>query len=75
MKWKAKFTRPNYEDGTVRLKRCFAWLPVYIDGFFVWLTNYDIMQVYVSEDNKAIIDGENSIVTSKYWKNKGKRCK
>lgn len=47
MKWKARFTIPKYTAGTTRIKTVFALLPVYIDGYFVWLRNYEILQAYI----------------------------
>jgi hypothetical protein len=75
MQWKAKYTKADYPEGATRLKRCFAWLPLYIDGTMIWLETYDTLQGYIYDKDELVIDGEKVVVITKYWKNKGKRCK
>lgn len=58
MKWKAKITRPEIKQGSTRLKRVFAWLPKYIDGSFIWLETYEILQMYIIATHNVIIDDE-----------------
>jgi hypothetical protein len=47
MKWKAE---SNKKEGTIRVRRKFAWLPVhfYIDTelYYVWLETYEITEEY-----------------------------
>lgn len=75
MKWKAKYTRADFANGTTRLKRCFAWLPVYISGNIVWLETYEILQVYSIISQKIIIDEKETIFANGNWLNLSKRCK
>lgn len=56
MIWKAKYTRADYANGTTRLKRVFAFLPTYIDGNIVWLSTYEVLQVYVISKVLAVLD-------------------
>lgn len=75
MRWPAKYTEVELKDGDVRLKRCFAWLPVYVDGNKVWLEHYEYLQVLRITEQKVIIDGETSTFLVKTWINIAKRCK
>ncbi len=49
MKWKAEFRREPVE-GTIRVRRKFAWLPVhyYIDTemYYCWLESYQVTEKY-----------------------------
>lgn len=56
MKWKAKYTEVHYPNGASRLKRIFAWSPVYIDGTMLWLETYEVLQMYVLNTHKVILD-------------------
>lgn len=56
MRWKSKYTQAHYANGTSRLKRVFAWLPVYIDGTTVWLETFEILQMYVTSTHKVKLD-------------------
>lgn len=58
MKWQARYTKADYEPGTTRLKRVFAWLPTYISGTMVWLETYEILQGYIAQEYQVKIDGE-----------------
>jgi hypothetical protein len=75
MHWKAKYTRADYKEGATRLKRCFAWLPVYISGDMVWLESYEVLQVYNVSQEKVIIDSKEKVFALGAWKNLSKRCK
>jgi len=46
LRWKSKYTRADFLNGTTRLKRVFAWLPTYINGTIVFLETYEILQSY-----------------------------
>lgn len=74
MRWKAKYTKADYQHGTTRLKQCFAWLPVYISGVIVWLEGYEVLQVYKIMNEKVIIDQQETLFTSGSWQNLSKRC-
>lgn len=58
MRWRSKYTRADYAPNTTRLKRAFAWLPVYIDGQMVWLETYEILQAYEIKEIELLMDGE-----------------
>ena len=60
MKWKARYTETHYPHGTSRLKRCFAWVPVYVDGTIVWLETYEILQMYSVTVHTVILDPANN---------------
>jgi hypothetical protein len=45
MRWYAK---PEPDGGEVRVRRCFAWLPVTIDGETRWLERYTVVDRYHS---------------------------
>lgn len=75
MHWKAKYTRTDYADGATRLKRAFAWLPIYIEGDIIWLQGYEILQVYKLVEQKVIIDAKETIFVNGNWQNLSKRWK
>ena len=76
MHWKAKYTRVNYQDGATRLKRCFAWIPVYINGCIHWLESYEVLQVYNVFNKTVMIDEEPKKFIIGKWENLSKRlCK
>lgn len=76
MRWKAKYTTTDYKEGATRLKRAFAYMPLYITGEIVWLEMYDVLQVYTITKQKAIIDGQEQLFSIGKWINLSKRlCK
>lgn len=74
MRWKAKYTRTDYPSGATRLKRCFAWRPVYISGVFVWLEFFEVLQAFKISSEKTIIDGVTAEFSLGKWINLSKRC-
>lgn len=60
MKWKAKYTTTLHTHGTSRLKRVFAWVPVYVDGNMVWLETFEILQVYNVTVHSVVMDPANN---------------
>lgn len=75
MKWPAKYVLPENKDGDTRLKRVFAWLPTNIAGVIVWLSTYELLQVYRIKEEKVKIDSEEVIFLPGNWVNITKRCK
>lgn len=73
MRWKAKFTKSDYQHGTTRMKRVFSWIPTYIAGDMIWFETYEILQAYVIEEHKLEIEGESIIFGSGRWKDISKR--
>lgn len=73
MKWKARYTRAEYSHGTTRMKRCFAWLPVYISGTMVWMETYEVLQAYLIKEHELEVDGEKSFFGSGKWRDISKR--
>ena len=69
MKWKARYTHTDYATGTTRLKRAFAWLPVYIDGYYIWLADYETLQVYETKTTST----DSGIFKNSQWVNISKR--
>lgn len=67
MRWIPKYTRPEIETGTTRLKRVFAWVPKYIDGTVCWLEYYDVLQAYVKFEYIVNIDGQPKKFTVVQW--------
>ena len=47
MRWKAKYTKADYPQHATRMLRIFAFLPVYIEGDFIWLETYEVLQAYI----------------------------
>lgn len=74
MKWKAKFTRIDYPNFSTRTKTVFAWTPTYISGSFVWLENYEILQVFVITEYNLEIEGEKVYITKSDWTDLSKRA-
>lgn len=74
MRWKSKYTKADYQHGTTRLKRSFAWLPVYISGVVVWLERYETLQMYKITNENVIIDQQETLFASGSWQNLSKRC-
>lgn len=75
MKWLAKYVKRVPADGDYRLYRRFAWAPIYIDGVIVWLSKYEIIQVYRITEQKVKINGEIVAFLPGNWVNIAKRCK
>ena len=75
MIWKAKYTHVDYANGTTRLKRVFAWLPVYIDGNYIWLATYDVLQGYIAEKVTVKVDEKDIEFINYRWINLANRCK
>lgn len=73
MKWQARYTKADYEPGTTRLKRVFAWLPTYIGGIMVWLETYEVLQGYIAQDYPVKIDGEGTAFRVSRWVDLSKR--
>ncbi len=67
MKRLTAYTKPVITNGTTRLKRVFAWMPMYINGFRVWLERYEILQAYVETDYLLRIDGKDAKFTVGRW--------
>jgi len=77
MVWKAKYTRANYANGTTRLKRVFAFLPTYVNGNIVWLSTYEVLQVYVVTEILAALNADKPNEATKFingkWVDASKR--
>jgi hypothetical protein len=56
MKWKAKYTQTHYPQGSTRLKRVFAWLPVQIGDEVVWMERFEILQTYELKQHTVVLD-------------------
>lgn len=74
MRWKAKYTKADYQHGTTRLKRSFAWWPVYISGEIIWMESYETLQVFKITQEKVIIDEQETLFACGSWINLSKRC-
>jgi hypothetical protein len=46
MTWPTKTAVENYNEGATRLQRRFAYWPVRIDGFYVWMQFYEVYQIW-----------------------------
>jgi len=62
MRWKAKYTKAEYSNKTTRLKRKYAFLPVYIAGDMIWLETYEVLQAYIVEEVSVILENSESLV-------------
>lgn len=74
MRWKAKYTKADYQHGTTRLKRSFAWWPLYISGNMVWFETYETLQVYKVVKETAIIEEQETLFEIGSWINLDRRC-
>lgn len=75
MRWPAKYLQPENTEGQVRIKRVFAWLPTNISGIIVWLTAYELLQVYHIKEEKVKINDKEVIFLPGNWINITKRCR
>lgn len=73
MRRKSKYVFADPPQGTTRLKRVFAWTPQYIDGDYVWLEYYEILQAFLIFEYKIQIDTEVKGVKVSEWKDISKR--
>lgn len=73
MVWKARLTRVDYPENANRLRRRFAYFPVYIDGDFVWLQLYEVIQVYIIDVIETAIDGKQVGFKQSKWVDADKR--
>lgn len=46
MRWKTN--RPRYEEGAVRTREKYAWLPTRIEDYTVWLEFYNVKEKLVA---------------------------
>lgn len=67
MKWKAKFLTNDPENGTVRVRRKFAWRPTQIDGDVVFLAHYDILEAFIVNTYRVKIDGQAKELIAGAW--------
>lgn len=73
MRFKTKFVFSEPIEGTTRLRRVFAWLPIVIAGDRVWLEHYEQLQGYIKTEYKVSIDGEPKAVLKGEWITLSKR--
>lgn len=73
MRWKAKYTKADYANGTQRFKRIFSWLPTYINGQIVWLETYEVLQLYIIKEYSTDIEGKKVFFHKGRWENISKR--
>jgi len=67
MRWSSKYTHVDYQHGSTRLKRVFAFLPTNINGQIVWLETYEVLQFYQITPYTAILEGETVTFTKGQW--------
>lgn len=70
---KLDFTRVTPPIGTTRLRRRFAWLPVFIKTECIWLERYEVLQAFVDEIYMVKIDNEPKQFVVANWKTISKR--
>jgi len=73
MRWNAANIATEIANGTLRLQRRFAWLPVYIHAKYVWLEFFEILQMYEVKTYHALIDNQLTAFQSGKWINLSKR--
>lgn len=53
---KLRTVERNLKNGTTRLVKKFAWLPMEINGTLIWLERYEILKAYIGTTYKVIVD-------------------
>ena len=56
---KLNFTRITPPLGTTRIRKRFAWFPVFIKSECIWLERYEVMQAYVGEQFTVVVKIDN----------------
>ena len=64
MTWPTKTTMESYNAGSTKMERRFAFWPIKIDGFYVWLQFYEVMQYWQILTYQ--IDAKNAAYISKW---------
>lgn len=67
MVWKAKETRVDYPIGANKIVRCFAWLPIYINGDMVWLGFYQAIMIFEIIYHNTKIAGQDVSFSDSKW--------
>lgn len=75
MKFASKYDLAQPKDGEVKLLTKFAYWPIFIAGFWVWLERFEVLQVYRITEQKVTIDEEIVIFLAGKWINLANRCK
>lgn len=57
----------EYQPGTLRTIRRFAYFPRRIKEWKIWLMWYDELWIYRMDQIPGIANGENKTVIKKYW--------
>lgn len=70
---KLDFTRITPPLGTTRLRKRFAWLPVFIKNECIWLERYEVLQAFVGEQFIVKIDDKPAEFIVAKWKTISKR--
>ncbi len=63
----AVYTESKTEPNSTRLKRVFAWIPTYVNGFTVWLEHYEVLQAYIVLPYKLKVNGEDKAFLVGAW--------
>jgi hypothetical protein len=75
MRWKARnMIEPKHNAMQVK-KRFAFWLVLLDSNIYVWLSFYEVLQMYIITERPATIEGETYIFKSGKWVTISKRCK
>lgn len=69
----ARLIPPAIPNGTTRLRRVFAFLPVNVNGTLVWLETYEVLEAYIEVQYLIIVDGESKTAKVGKWEYISKR--
>ena len=70
MKW--RISKNTYKNGETMLIKKFAFMPVFINGFLIWLSFYDILKAYVvttTSTDVGTFENAKWVIVSKRIKN------
>lgn len=69
----SKYTHPVIEEGSTRMMRVFAYLPIEVGGYRIWLEHYEVLQGWIIERFKLKVDGQDKAFEVGKWVDISKR--
>jgi hypothetical protein len=55
---KLKTGKQKLKHGTTKLIKRFAWLPININGDFIWLEKYEVLRAYIGTSYTVSIENK-----------------
>ncbi len=68
-----KYVQPEPLPGSTRIRRVFAFLPIAVGDFVVWLEWYEVLEGYVKEDYMLKVEGIDKGFRLGSWRTISKR--